>query len=214
MNARLREKSVLMVTWKRYVEREYGIQVTCTADWGSWKNTVLKYTLVFHADLVILKEQELRKHWYSSITVSSTEFIIKKSNCQVLTIFSKKNTIAEWTQVVVPVTNFIPHARILTIIRSVKAFNIKIHLVALPGNESVESKSGFHFLTESLKYLKPYNNIQVECQYVNGNFNSLVEFIKYTKNVGADALLTNSGNQAGLMKSVMQNSKSLAAEHG
>lgn len=193
--ARLKEKAVLMKTWKRYVEQEYGIQATCTADWGKRKKIILKYTLRFKADLVILKDQHIKKQWYSDLIASSTELIIKKSNCQVITLFSKNNTLAEWTQVVIPVTNYIPHARILTIIKSVKAFNIKIHLIALPGNESVESKSGFHFLTESLKYLKPYNNIQVVCKYVNDNFNPLAEYIKYAKNIGADALMTNANSQ-------------------
>lgn len=204
--ARLKERSELMATWKRYVEQEYGIQATCTADWGKLRNTILKYTLRFNADMVILKEQHIKKPWYSNLTASSTELIIKKSNCQVLTLFSEKSTLAEWTQVVIPVTNYIPHARILTIIKSVKAFNIKIHLIALPGNESVESKSGFHFLTESLKFLKPYNNIQVVCKYVDDNFNPLAEYIKYAKNIGADALMTNANNQAGTHNLLTQNS--------
>lgn len=210
----LKEKSVLMTTWKRYVEQEYGVQATCTADWGKRKKTILKYRLLFDADLVILKEQQIKTRWYNKLTASLNELIIKKSNCQVLTVFSEKNSLTEWTQIVIPVTNFIPHARILTIIKSVKAFHIKIHLIALPGNEFVESKSGFHFLTESLKFLKPYNNIQVECKYVNSNFNSLVEFIRYTKKVGADALLTNADTQEYALKTVMRNSNSLIAEQG
>ena len=204
--ARLRERSALMATWERYLEQEYAVHATCTADWGNQKKAVLKYALLLHADLIILKEQPAKKQWYSNRISSSGELIIKKSNCQVLTLFSKKNTLAEWTQVVIPVTNAIPHTRILTIIKSVKAFHIKIHLVALPGNESIQAKSGFHFLTESLKYLKPYNNIHVECKYVDSKSDSLSEFIKYAQNIGADALLTNTNCLNHLAKTVMLNS--------
>lgn len=201
--ARLKEKLELMATWKRWLEIEYGIQATCTADWGNWKKIVVKHVSLLNADLVILKHQQLEKHWFSSIVTSSIGFIIRKSKCQVLTLFSNKNTIAEWTQVVIPVTGFIPHARILTLIKSIKAFDIKIHLITLSGNES---QSGFYFLTESLKFLKLHNNIQVECRYVKDKFNSPGEYMKYSQNIEADALITNTFNQASPGKLLPPNS--------
>ena len=191
---RLKEKLALMATWKRWIEKDYGVQVTCTADWGNWKKTVVKQVSLFNADLVILKQQPFEKHWYNGMITSSTEFIIRKSKCQVLTLFSKKNTISEWTQVVIPVTGFIPYNQILTLIRSVKSFHIKIHLITLSGNES---ERGFYFLTESLKFLKIYSNIQVECRYVKDNFNAPGEYMKYADNIGADALMTNTFNYSG-----------------
>lgn len=203
---RLKEKSDLMNTWKRWLEQEYGLQATCTADWGNQEKMLLKYAAQFHADLIILKEQQFKKHWFSSMKAFPTESMINKSNCQVIMFFSKKNTIAEWKQVVIPVTGFIPLARIHTIVKSAKIFNIKIHLIALSGNRSLKSNSGFHFLTESLKFLKHYHNIQVECKYVKNSFNPLREYIKYAKRVGADALMTNTRNQVGAGKIFSQNS--------
>ncbi len=188
---RLKEKLELMATWKRWLDQEYGVQATCTADWGNWKKKVVTHVSLFHADIVILKQQPFEKHWYNGIIISSTEYIIRNSKCQVLTLFSEKNSIAEWTQVVIPVNGFIPYARILTIIRSVKAFHIKIHLITLSGNEYGR---GFYFLTESLKYLKLYNNIQVECRYVKDNFNEPGEYMKYARNIKADVLMTNTFN--------------------
>ncbi|MBK9486042.1 MAG: universal stress protein [Chitinophagaceae bacterium] len=87
---RLKEKLELMATWKRWIEKEYGVPATCTTAWGNWKKTVIRHVSLFHADLVILKQQPFEKHWYNGIITSSTEFIIRKVNARFLYFFQKK----------------------------------------------------------------------------------------------------------------------------
>lgn len=144
-----------------------------------------------HADMIVLIDQYYEKKWFADFIVSPVEYIVKKSNCQVITIFSKKDSIAKWSQIVISVTGFIPVARILTIIKSAKAFNIKIHLISTSANETDRTNREFHFLTESLKFLKHCGNVQVECRYVSNNLFPFIEYLKYAKNIGADALMTN-----------------------
>jgi len=195
LQARLKEKHVLMTTWKRWLEHEYGISATCTVDWGNWKKMTLRYAKMFHADMIVLSDQYYTKSWFAGFITSPPEYIIKKSNCQVITVFSKKDSIAQWTQIVISVTGFIPVARILTIIKSARAFNIKIHLISSSANETDRASREFHFLTESLKFLKNYGNVQVECRFVSNNMFPFTEYMKYAKSIGADALMTNNHGQ-------------------
>lgn len=187
---RLKEKMALMSTWKRWLEHDYNIKVNCIVDWGNWKKRVINYASTSTADLIIIKYHPSSGHFFN-LFVSPVEYVIKKSNCQVITILSEKDTLSNWVHIVIPITNYIPYLRILTIIRSAKVFNIKIHIIALAVNENAKREVAFHFLTETLKLLKPSGNIQVVCKYVNDFFNPINGYFKYANNIGADAIMTN-----------------------
>lgn len=193
--AKLKEQQVLMATWKSWLEHEYGIKVTCTVDWGNRKKITLRYAKMFHADMIALSDRYYTNNWFDGLFISSPEYIIKKSNCQVITVFSGKDSIAQWTQIVIAVTGFIPVVRILTIIKPVRAFNIKIHLISSSAKHTDRKSREFHFLTESLKFLKHYGNVQVECGFVSNNMFPFTEYLKYAKSIGADALMTNNHEQ-------------------
>ncbi len=187
------EKALLFSNWKQYLYINYGVEVKCALNWGSWKKGVIKYAKNIRADLIVLKEQPIHRR-FLTIGRSPVEFIIARSPCQVMTIFSKGECLAGWRQIVIPVTSFVPEKRIRTIVKLAKAFNFKILLIAIPGHEGAKTTPGFYFLTETLKLLKNAGNIQVECAYLKSNGNPAFDFLNYTKTHGGDALLTNRTN--------------------
>lgn len=186
-----REKTALLNTWKRWVEQQYGIRVTTTVEWGSWKKTVLEYADKLQADLLVLKEQPVKKRWFR-FWHTTVEYLIEKSPCQVITLFSEKEKMTDWKQVVIPVTNFVPELRIQTISNIAKALKLKIYLVTMANGEHDKRTSGFYFLTETLKRLKHNASIQVECKYLETESNAIFGFLKYANSIGADLMMTNS----------------------
>jgi hypothetical protein len=186
-----REKTALLNTWKRWIEQNYEIPVTTTVEWGSWKKMVLGYANKLQADLLILKEQPVKKRWFR-FWHTAVEYVIEKCPCQVITLFSEKEKMAEWKQVVIPVTNFVPELRIQTISNIAKALKLKIYLVTMANGEHDKRSSGFYFLTETLKRLKHNASIQVECKYLETESNAVFGFLKYANSIGADLMMTNS----------------------
>lgn len=186
----VKEKTSLLDTWERWIENDYSIKVTTTVDFGRKQKGILQYASKIKADLIALLQEPTKKKWFS-LWPSPVEQIIKRSPCQVITFFSDKNSIAEWKQVVIPVTDFIPELRIRTIIDTAKIFKLKIHLVTIPTGNLDNQRADFYFLTETLKRLKPAGNVQVECCCLETGNSPVASFLKYTKSVGADILMTN-----------------------
>jgi hypothetical protein len=188
------EKRVnLLHTWKRWIEKEYGIKVHIAIDWGNWNKVVLTFAKKINTSLVALPNYE-KKHWRDFFSSSKNEYIIKNNPCQVITFISKKNSISQWKNIIIPVTNFIPEKRIKTIIELVKSYNIKLHLIAFSSNTIVSHKSNFYYLTETLKILKASGNIQVECKCINLKSSQLFSIFKYAKEINADAVITNNNS--------------------
>lgn len=187
------EQAAMLATWKRWVEQYYCIKVIPVIETGNWKKVVLQYSDGIKADLLVLKNKPEKKKWFS-FRKSPVEYLIAKSRCQVLTLYTDKKSIAEWKEVVIPITDFIPEQRIHAIIKLARAFKFKIHLIAMPSNAQY-TPSGFHFLAQTLKMLRPSENIQVECKYVERSLNPVHSFLEYTNLVHADALMTNMKKQ-------------------
>lgn len=184
------EKTALLQTWKRWVETQYGIKVTTAMNWGSWKKNILAYLNNADADLLVLPEQKEERKKFR-IWKTPLEYIMGKSPCQVITLSAKNQTINDWKQIVIPITDFIPEQRIRTIIDIAKTLKLKIHLITVSPPDSAKKPNGFFFLTETLKRLKPLANIQVECKFLPMEKNPAYSYIQYTGRVGADVLLTN-----------------------
>lgn len=185
-----REKTALLNTWKRWLEQHYELQVTTTVEWGIWKNLVMDYAKENDTDLIILKEQTITKRWFR-FWQTPLEEILENSPCQVITLFSEKDKMTEWKQVVIPVTDFVPELRIQTIINVAKACHLKIHLVTMTTGENDKRSNGFYFLTEALKRLKQSGNIQVECKYLPMQSNPAFGYLSYANSIEADVLMTN-----------------------
>jgi hypothetical protein len=184
------EKTALLNTWKKWLEKEYSIPVSITVDWGRWKDTLLKHAERSGADLIVLREEpaHMKQRWFR---ITELEGILEESPCQVITILGGHKGMQEWKQVVMPVTDDIPEKRIYTITEIAKKLKLKIHLVTVAGSERKNRQSDFYFLTETLKRLKPAGNIQVECRCLNENSNPSHSFLHYAQAVGADLLMTN-----------------------
>lgn len=185
-----RQKTDMLNTWKRWLGKEYNINVSTTVDWGNWKKNILKHAEETGADLIALAEDP--KHTKRTFfKISPLEQIIEKSPCQVITFFPGRHSMQEWKQVVIPVTRCIPVTRIQTIVDVAKQLSLKIHLVTMSGREIAGQASDFYFLTETLKRLKPAGNIQVECRCLKNESNPVSGFISYARSIGADLLMTN-----------------------
>ncbi len=185
-----REKIALLNTWKRWLEQHYGLNVTTAVEWGNWKNQVMDYVKQHKTDLIVLKEQTITKRWFR-FWQTPLEDILENSPCQVITLFSEKEKMSEWKQVVIPVTDFVPELRIQTIINIAKAWHLKIHLVTMTSGENDKRSNGFYFLTEALKRLKHSGSIQVECKYLEMQSNPSFGYLAYANSIGADVLMTN-----------------------
>lgn len=189
-NRLTKEKTDLLTTWKRWLEKEYGIKVSVTVDWCDWKTGILKHAGQSGADLIAIREEPARLK-RTLFRKAELEYIIEKSPCQVITFFSGEKTMHDWKQIVMPVTDCIPESRIQAIVDIAKKLKLMIHLVTVAGNEKNNQCSDFYFLTETLKRLKPNGNIQVECRCLNPTSNPVISFLNYAHSIGADLLMTN-----------------------
>jgi len=183
----------LLANWKQFLHTNYDIEVKCAMNWGSWKKGVIKYAKNIRADMIVLKDS-LEHQNVIRFGKSPIEYIIEQSPCQVITIFSKRECLSEWQQIVIPVTDFVPERRIRTIIKVARVFNLKIHLIAFGNDADKKTTSSFYFLTETLKLLKNAGNIQVECSYLSSTAKPAFNFLNFTRTHHGDALLTNRAN--------------------
>lgn len=183
-NGKWRKEFALFIAFKKQAELELGITINFRVNWGNHKKSVLDYASFIHADTIVLKDDAKDDKWYY-VNESPVAYILRKSTCQIITLFTNNDTINAWQNVVLPVTSFIPQARLQTIIKAARAFKIKIHLIGTD-----HTNSGFYFLTETLKILKSTGNIKVECQYLDAGNSDVNSFLRYCHLVHADALIT------------------------
>jgi nucleotide-binding universal stress UspA family protein len=183
----------LLNLWKERITKEYGIRVTTSVEWGKWRSTLLHYISANDIDLIVLHERAIPRRKFALLN-SNLTYIIEKSPCQVITLFTNPASAKGWQQVVIPVTDFIPELRIQTILETAVSLKLKIHLVTVTAGEIDTRTSDFYFLTETLKRLKPAGNIQVECKCLKNSFGPIDSFLQYTRSVGADILMTRMAN--------------------
>ncbi|NCI46803.1 universal stress protein [Sediminibacterium soli] len=183
-----KEKSELLHTWKRSLEKDYGIRVQVQVHWDQRKKGILKYADSLEVDMIALKATNFAAR--NVFGKQCLEYLIEESHCQVVSFLSDTTSIGQWKQVVMPVTDFVPETRIRTIAEIARSFRLKVHLIAVPAQHSNPDQD-FYFLTETLKRLKPLGNIQVECRCLKQNGNHTHSFLRYAKEVGADIILTN-----------------------
>jgi hypothetical protein len=184
-----KEKTELLQTWKRWLEKEYGIKVQVVVDWDHWKKGILKHAQALEADMIALKAASFSKR--SIFGKQYIEYLIEKSPCQVVGFLSDTTHVNQWKQVVMPITDFIPETRIQTIANIARMLQLKVHLVTIATHETENRSADFYFLTETLKRLKPLGNIQVACRCLKDNSSHTDSFLRYAQEVGADIIITN-----------------------
>ncbi len=185
-----KEKADLLQTWKRWLEKEYGITVHFSVTWGNVKKSILDSSVHTGADMIALRDipEYLKSNLFNR---SPLEQVLQESPCQVITFFEGPASMNEWKQIVMPVTDCIPETRIQAIAEIARSLHLKIHLVTVAKDEKEQQATGFYFLTETLKRLKPGGHIQVECRCLTSSSNPAASFISYARSVGADLLMTN-----------------------
>jgi nucleotide-binding universal stress UspA family protein len=182
------EKTALLHTWKQTLEEQYGIPVTVTVDWGKPVRTLTRHLREQGTDLLLLKQAPAAKgRGFSGYTLRQ---VIDQSPCQVMTLLSDAHSLCEWKQVVLPVSGYIPEARINALLGIAGKLPLKVHLLSMRDGDTRETDPDFYFITETLKRIKTHGHIQVECRHLHGT-DRIQSFLQYAGKVGADLLMTN-----------------------
>jgi nucleotide-binding universal stress UspA family protein len=183
------EKTHLINTWERSLERDFDIPVSSGVVWGRRSKCILEEAGANNIDLIAVSGHVPANNPHAAKTELSR--VIEKSPCQVITLLSGSRDISDWKQVVIPVNDYIPEARIQALAGIAGQMPLKVHLVTSVQPESTAQDHEFYFITETIKRLKPAGNIQVQCGSIGTNGNSVVAFLRYARKVGADLLMTN-----------------------
>lgn len=184
----VREKTAMLDTWKRWLERDYTISVSAAVSWGAPGKAILRHARQIRADMIALSEHQEDGAPRRKVPA---EYIVSRSPCQVITIFSSKESLFEWKEIVLPVTDFIPELRIRTIMDIARVLKLKVHLVTTTTSDFGKRSTEFYYLTETLKRLKQAAHIQVECSCIKRGFSGQAGFLEYARTVNADLLMTN-----------------------
>jgi nucleotide-binding universal stress UspA family protein len=187
--AKINHKNALLKTWQRSLQVVYGIQVSIEVCYGNRATCILSAAREKNADLVALTRPPARK-WWAGFKRDPVETVMRRSPCQVMTLFSEAPSTSEWKNIVIPVIGFIPEIRIKTIYRIARNSQVKIHLVTLDNTGAGQSSPEFSFIMDTLKILKSAGNIQVECSCIKRSANPEQSFVQYADKIQADVLMT------------------------
>jgi nucleotide-binding universal stress UspA family protein len=199
-----KEKLSLLQILKEIICREFAIPVHTSIEWGKWRSVLLTHAESIKADLIVLIEAAIPPKKITSLK-SNLEFIIEKSHCQVITLFTPQTQRAGWKLVVIPITDYVPEMRLQTILETAISQQMKVHLVTVTSGEPGKRSADFYYLTETLKRLKPAANLQVECHCLKNNYSAVDSFLRYARSVGADLLMTrmsDTDKEAGFLKDI------------
>ncbi|HQR93742.1 MAG TPA: universal stress protein [Sediminibacterium sp.] len=188
-----KEKASSLQTIKEITSSKFTISVFASIEWGKWRSVLLSHAESIKADLIVLNEAAIPRKKITSLK-SNLEYIIEKSQCQVITLLTPQTQKVGWNLVVIPITDFIPEIRLQTILETAILQQMKVHLITITPEETGQSSADFFYLTETLKRLKPAANLQVECHCLKNSYNPIDSFLHYARSVGADLLMTRMSN--------------------
>ncbi len=183
------QKIALLNTWKTILESQTGTPVTFDVDWGDPARMYLHYAKTQQTDMIIIKEDIRVPKWHN-LKKSVTAYIISHFSGQVITLKPGNHRIADWRQVIITVTDFIPEIRIEAMVTIARQFGLKIHLVSSTYESVKHNPTEFYFLTETLKRFKAAGNISVECTCLPVSGNRTERYLSYCRGIGADVLMT------------------------
>jgi nucleotide-binding universal stress UspA family protein len=187
--ANINHKNALLKTWQRSLQVLYGIHISIEVCYGNWVSSILSVATEKKADLIALTRPPARR-WLAGFRRNPVETVMRRSPCQVMTLFSVAPSTSEWKNIVIPVIGFIPEIRIKTIYHIARNSQVKIHLVTLDNTGAGRNNPEFSFIMDTLKILKSAGNIQVECSCIKRSANPEHSFVEYADRVHADVLLT------------------------
>ena len=183
--------------WKAMLQLRNGVRIKIILLQGNPARQVSDYAEKNEIDFIVLGMNEQRK-WLSRLFGSTAKHLTRSLKIPVMTIFHKPESIFKWKNVVLPITNFLPEKRVRAILNFAMLHSIKIHFVAISKNVEQKKSENFHLLLESLKLVKAFGNIPVECKSLNGN-NLLNAAWDYASDINADAIMVNAGTRTKLL---------------
>ncbi|NCI50821.1 universal stress protein [Sediminibacterium roseum] len=182
----INHKDALLKTWQRNLQVSYGIPVSGEVCCGDWAGCILSAATARKVDMVALTRPP-EQRWWTIFKNDPLETVMRRSPCQVMTLFSSAPGTNEWKNIVIPVTGFVPETRLKTIYPVARNNKVKIHLITIDNNDNSPQ---FSFIMDTLKILKAAGNIQVECNCIKRSMNPEQSFVEYAGRVNADVLMT------------------------
>lgn len=178
-----------METIKRWVLQQYNVSIhTAMPEGGTVKQLTL-YAKQHKIDLIILHDTGKKNIWTWLLGNKASD-IQRKTTIPVITMLDAVEKPFNWNDVVIPVTDIVPEARIKTIASFAEKFKITIHFVALQAWG--KAKKPFNVLLESLQFIKSKCDTRVVCKELKGDH--LHEAARnYAEKIHASALMENNG---------------------
>ncbi|MEP6673751.1 MAG: universal stress protein [Ferruginibacter sp.] len=185
-------KQEVLDHWKTMMELKNNVHIITIIKQGNPTRQINEYAKENNIDFIVVGMNEHRK-WLSKLSGSTAKYITRSAKIPVMTIFHKPEGIFEWQNVVLPVNISLPEKRVKAILNFAMEHSIKIHFVAISHNIEQTKSEQFHLLLESLKLVKAFGNIPVECKSLNGT-NLLTAAWEYAASIHADAIIVNSAS--------------------
>ncbi len=183
IHRKINQAENIMLTWKNWTESQYGIKVQSIICYGDYRKRVLETAHKIKATIIVL--------WSRKQSAGILQWIINNSPCQVLTFFKPFDSISKWQNIVIPITNFVPKARINTIYKIANEYKMKLHLIGEKSKLIGKKQNSLQYLTEALSILNHSGNILTQCKYINQNQSLSKASLEYANSINADVLMTN-----------------------
>lgn len=184
-------KQAQLETTKRWVKEKFNVSIETSLLEGSIGGQIKQYAAEADIDLVILYDHYKKSFW-KQLFGSNTDVLQKELSVPVLTLLEIPGQPFEWSDVVIPVTDFVPETRINTIAAFAERFRFTIHLVAL----RALGKAGrpLQVLLNSLQVIKSKYNARVVCREIQGR-QLHTAAMAYAGEIQANALMENNKKQ-------------------
>lgn len=196
-------KKQQMESIRRWVLQKYSVKMLINMPEGNTVNQLIDYARENHIDLIILHDLGKVNFW-TWLFGKKAKDIQQKSSVPVLTILDTTEKPFNWNDVVIPVTDSVPEARIKTIAAFAEKFKITIHFVTLRAFR--KAKRPLKILMQSLQAIRLKCNAPVICRELKGDH--LHDAARnYAEKIHANALIENNEQQKktnGLFASIAQ----------
>lgn len=161
----LETKKQQMESLRRWVLEKYTVTIHTALPEGNIVHQLRDYVLKETIDLVLLHDTAKTTLW-KRLFGNNASAIQQKLAVPVITILDSTEKPFNWNDVVIPVTDFVPEARIKTIAAFAEKFRITIHFVAIRAWGTARRPLGI--LMQSLQFISSQCNTRVICKELKG----------------------------------------------
>lgn len=169
----------------RWLLEKYQVPITTSLREGAISTQIQTYAQEIEADMVLLHAPK-KLNWWSKLFGYTAGRIAAKVEAPVITLMDTSEEVFNWNNVVIPVEEVVPDARIRTIADLAEKFRITIHFVAL----GMWKKAGVAtpLLLRSLRQIKARSNAPVICKEIAGS--RLLDAARsYAEKIRANAMI-------------------------